>query len=194
MNLISSIIFAVAILGVSLVVSGTFNHKYDFSRALFQESFEQPSINVSDVRNLNGDIISLQNNGSNIPVWIVSGKWKIGEIQSNDTNTNSNSNTTTGNIEFNSSITMASIDGTNTHKHKLRDFKLSNMTFQNRNSIINGTISVVTSGDANGILGDRLTGVPISIKIMNLRTIIIDMDKKIVKEHFGTSPIYGKVD
>lgn len=191
MNLISFIILAVAILGVSLVVNGTFNHKYDFSRPLLQ-AIEQPSINISDLLNLKGNLISLQNNASNIPAWIVSGKWKISEIQSNDTNTNSNSNTTTGNIGIN--ITMASIDGTNSHKHKLRDFKLSNMTFQNRNSIINGTISVVSSGDAKGILGDRLTGVPIGIKIMNLETIIIDLDNKIVKGHFGNSPIYGKVD
>jgi hypothetical protein len=190
MNLISFIILAVAILGVSLVVNGTFNHKYDFSRPLLQAILEQPSINISDVRNLKGNIISLQNNASNIPAWIVSGKWKTGEIQSNDTN--SNSNTTTDSIEFN--ITMTSIDGTNSHKHKFRDFKLSNMTFQNRNAIINGTISVASSGDAKGILGERLTGVPISIKIMNLETIIIDLDNKIVKGHFGNSPIYGKVD
>jgi hypothetical protein len=190
MNLISFIILAVAILGVLLVVNGTFNHKYDFSRPLLQASFEQPSINISDLLNLKGNLISLQNNASNIPAWIVSGKWKIGEIQSNDTN--SNSNTTTDNIEIN--ITMTSIDGTISHKHKLRDFKLSNMTFQNRNAIINGTISVVSSGDAKGILGDRLTGVPIGIRIMNLETIIIDLDNKMVKGHFGNSPIYGKVD
>jgi hypothetical protein len=185
-NLVSSIFFAVAILGVLLVINGTFNHKYEVSRPSMQGSLESPSVNLSDIQNLKGNIISLQNNDTNNPAWVLSGKWRMVEIPGNNTNTNTNTTAAlTHNLKFNASITMTSIDGTYDHRHKLVDFKLSNITFQNRDVIINGTISVVTSGDPSKILG---------IKIMNLMTIIIDMDKKMVKEHFGNSPMYGKVE
>jgi hypothetical protein len=186
-NLISSIVLTLAILCLLLVVNGTFNHRYP--QPFAQESL-QSSINVTDIDNLKGNIISIQNNASNSPEWIVSGKWKIAEIPTNGTS----SNTTPQNLKFNASITMASIDGTKSHRHRLTDFKLSNLTIYNKNAIIDGTISLVTLGKENGILDNNITGIPITIKIMNLATIITDIDNKITKDHFGASSIYGKVD
>jgi hypothetical protein len=139
---------------------------------------------------LKGNIISIQNNASNSPEWIVSGNWKIAEIPTNGTS----SNTTAQNLKFNASITMASIDGTKSHRHRLTDFKLSNLTFYNKNAIIDGTISLVTLGKEYGNLDNNITGVPITIKIMNMETIITDIDNKMTKDHFGASSIYGKVD
>jgi hypothetical protein len=118
---------------------------------------------------------------------MVSGRWKLVESPSNDTST------TIENLKFNANITMASIDGTNTHRHKLTDFKFSNMTFQNNTVIIDGTISFASSGSNIVIPEGLLKQIPTSIKIMNLRTISIDMDNKTVKQHFGSTPIYGKV-
>jgi hypothetical protein len=34
---------------------------------------------------------------------------------------------------------------------------------------------------------------PITIKIENLRTMNLDIDKKLVKYHFGGSPVFGTV-
>lgn len=187
MNLVSSIVLTLAILCLLLVVNGTFNHRYP--QPFAQESL-QSSINVTDINNLKGSLISIQNNASNNPEWIVSGKWKITEISSNGTS----SNTTSKNLKFNASITMTSIDGTKSHRHRLTDFKLSNLTFYNKNSIIDGTISLITLGKENGDLDNNITGIPITIKIMNLKTMITDMDNKMTKDHFGSSSIYGKVD
>jgi hypothetical protein len=187
MNPLSSIVMGVALLGLTLVVIGTFNHKYDNSRALTQEKIEQRPINVTDIMNLKGNIISLQYNDSSVPEWILSGRWEIEPIVVNNTNA-----TGTPNIKFSSTITMTSIDGTKTHKHRLTDFKLMNMTFQNGTAIINGTISLVTSEDNFGVIGKRLENVPVGISIMNLNTIRIDLDKDSVKQHFGNFPIYGK--
>ena len=184
----SSIVLGIALLGVLLVVNSTFNHKYDNSRPIVQETSGQVPITVSDLEDLKGNIISLHGNGSIIPAWIVSGKWKIAESPSNSTNT------TTGNIKFNASITMTSIDGTNSHRHRLADFKLSNIMFQNKSATINGTISFISSGSNIGIPEESLKQIPISINIMNLRTISINMDNKMIKQHFGNSPIYGKID
>ena len=186
MNLLSSIVFGIALLGVLLVVNSTFNHDYDNSRSLAQENSEV-GFNVSEIKDLSGNIISLHNNDSIIPAWIVSGRWKLVESPSNDTST------TIENLNFTTNITMTSIDGTNTHRHKLTDFKFSNMTFQNNTVIIDGTISFASSGSNIVIPEGLLKQIPISIKIMNLRTISIDMDNKTVKQHFGNSPIYGKI-
>jgi hypothetical protein len=88
---------------------------------------------------------------------------------------------------------MSSIDGVKTHKHRLTDFKLSNISFQNRTAVINGTVSLATSEDDFGLMDKRLENVPVGITIMNLNTISIYVDKASVKQHFGNSPIYGKV-
>jgi hypothetical protein len=188
MNPLSSVVLGVALLGLTLVVNGTFNHKYDNSRALSQEEIEQRPINVTDIMNLKGNIISLQYNDSTTPEWILSGKWQIEPLSTNNTNT-----TGKPEIKFSSTITMSSIDGVKTHKHRLTDFKLSNISFQNRTAVINGTVSLATSEDDFGLMDKRLENVPVGITIMNLNTISIYVDKASVKQHFGNSPIYGKV-
>jgi len=185
-DLVSSIFIAVALMGVSLVVNGTFNHEYDLSRISIQE--QQP-LNVTDIENLNGNIISLHKNDSANPAWIVSGKWKIVHIPNNDTNMN----TTTPNIKFNASLVMSSINGIDSHRHRITDFMISNVTFLPRNVIINGTASLTTTGD-KAALDNNLLDIPIRIQIPNLKTIIIEIDNKMAKEHFGDTPIYGKVD
>jgi hypothetical protein len=187
-NLISSIFIVVAILGVSLVVNGTFNHKYDVSRTSIQQ--QQP-ISVTDVQNLSGNIVSLNKNDTSNPAWIVSGKWKLDQIPNNDTNNTDNSNMQ--NINFNASLVMESIDGINSHRHRITDFKLSNMTFHNRDVIIDGTASLTTPGSKQ-TLDKEIPNVPIRIKIFNLMTMTIEMENKMIKKHFGGSPIYGKVD
>lgn len=191
MNLISSIFIIVAILGVSLVVNGTFNHKYDLSRISIQQQQQQQPINVTDIQNLNGNIISLHKNDTSNPAWIVSGKWKLDQIPNNDANNTNNPNMK--NINFNASIVMESVDGINSHRHRITDFKLSNMTFHNRDVMIDGTVSLTTQGREQ-TLDKNIPNIPVKIKIFNLQTIIIEMENKMAKEHFGGSPIYGKVD
>jgi hypothetical protein len=188
MNPLSSIVLGVALLGLTLVVNGTFNHKYDNSRPIVQEKIEQRPINITDIMNLKGSIISLQYNDSSSPEWILSGKWETSPLMENNTN-----RTGTPQIKFTSTITMTSIDGIKTHKHRLTDFKPLSMSIQNRTAIINGTISLVTSEDNFRIIDKRLENVPVGISIKNITTISIDMDKNSVKQHFGNFPIYGKV-
>jgi hypothetical protein len=184
MNLVSSIVFIVVVLGIILVVNATFNHKYAPPSA---QSLEQQSINMSDIKNLKGEIVSIQNNGSNYPEWIVTGRWKIFQASPEST-----SNSSSGDIKFNASLTMTSINGTESHRHRLTDFNFSKITFQNRNVIINGTVTLVTLGDKKGILDNNITGIPIGIKIMNLETMSIQIDNKLVREHFGKTLIYAK--
>jgi len=187
-NLVSSVFIAVAIVGVALVVNGTFNHKYDLSRISNQQ---EQAINATDIQNLNGNIISLHKNDTTNPAWILSGKWKLVQIPNIDTNNTNNSNIQ--NIKFNASMAMESVDGKNSHRLRITDFKLSNMTFHNRDVTIDGTVSLTTLGGKQTLDKD-IVNIPIRIKIFNLMTIIIEMENKMIQEHFGGSPIYGKVD
>jgi hypothetical protein len=52
---------------------------------------------------------------------------------------------------------------------------------------------MTTLGDKE-VLDNNIINIPVRIQIPNLKTIIIEIENKQVKEHFGGSPIYGKVD
>jgi hypothetical protein len=187
MNTVSTIVLIIALIAIFLVINGTFNHRYQQPSA---QTSEQQPINISDLNNLKGEVVSIQNNASNYPDWIVTGRWKIIQASSDS---QSNANLSSDKIIFNASLTMASIDGMESHRHRLTDFNLTSIAIQNRNAVINGTISLVTLGYDKGNLDSNITGIPISIKIMNLETMSIQMDGKVAREHFGNSPIYAKI-
>ena len=84
-------------------------------------------------------------------------------------------------------------NGTGEHKHRLIDFRLTNITFSNRLAMINGTASLMTSGNEPPGLPTLMMNIPVTTKIENLRTISINIDKKISDHHFGESPIFGSV-
>lgn len=63
MNLISSVILGLALLTVSAVAIVTFAHNYDNSRPVLRQSFED-TININDIKDLKGNIVSLQFNKS----------------------------------------------------------------------------------------------------------------------------------
>ena len=52
---------------------------------------------------------------------------------------------------------------------------------------------MTTTGDKD-VLDNDIDNIPARIQIPNLKTIKIEIENQIVKEHFGDTPIYGKVD
>jgi len=186
LNILSLVVLA---LGMSLLLAaifGTFNHEYDYTRRLIGESFEQAPVGLSDVKNLKGNIISVQIDKFSSPSWILSGKWRIDDFGENKIGNASN-------LKLSANITMVRTNGTGEHKHRLIDFRLTNIAFSNRLAILNGTASLMTSGNEQPGQPALIMKVPISIKIENLRTISIGIDKKISNYHFGISPIFGSV-
>lgn len=172
-----------------MTINATFNHKYDYSRSASEAILPQPDVNFSDIKNLKGSFVSLQNNDTSIPAWIVSGKWKI-----NVNSTNMTANNNPEDLKFTATLSMTDINGISSHKHRFTDFKLTKIDFEKRNSTIDGTITLITSEDKQGIIDKRLDSIPVEIKINNLRTVMVDVNKELVKHHFGNTPIYGKVD
>jgi hypothetical protein len=189
MNILSAVVLGLALLVVIMTINATFNHKYDYSRSASEAILPQPDVNISDIKNLKGSIVSLQNNDTSIPAWIVSGKWKI-----NVNSTNMTADNNPEDLKFTCTLSMTDINGISSHKHRFTDFKLTKIDFDKRNSTIDGTITLVTSEDKQGIIDKSLANIPVEIKIINLRTVMVDIDKELVKHHFGNTPIYGKID
>ena len=90
MNAASVVVITVALIAIFLVINGTFNHKYQQPSA---QTLGLQSINMSDLNNLKGEVVSIQNNASNYPEWIVTGRWKIFPASS-DSQSNTDSKVT----------------------------------------------------------------------------------------------------
>jgi len=180
----SVILFILGLFLVAAVLFGTFYHEYDYSRRVFTQSFEAPPISLSDIENLKGNFVSLQYNSSGTPTWILSGKWRI------DSSVVLNN---ASRITFSANITMVGTNGKDEHRHRLIDFRLLNLTFIDRIVIMKGTVSLVTSG--KDPIGNTATiyDIPMNLRIENIRTISLDIDKKKVDYHFGAQPIFGTV-
>ena len=145
-NLSSSVVIAFGLLLVMAAIVGTFDHKYDYTRRMFKQSFEELPVAFSDIKNLKGTLVSLQYNGSHAPAWILTGRWRISD--SNDSNNDNSS------LKFTANITMVGPNGIGDHKHRLINFKLLNQSFSGSSAILKGTISFTTSGtDPTGKIG-----------------------------------------
>ena len=187
LNVLSLIAFIFALTLVLAVVLGTFGHQYDYTRRIFRESFEEVPIALSDIKNLKGNIVSVQVDASNIPTWISYGRWKINDPSANSTNNNSSG------LKLTANITMVSTNGSSEHRHRITDFKLTNLTFTDKSAIIQGNAAMISSGRGSMGFETVITDLPITAKIENLRAISIDIDKNIVKQRFGKLPIFGTV-
>jgi hypothetical protein len=119
-----------------------------------------------------GTITSVQNDPAG--TWKLSGTW-------NFNNLNSNSPT------FTSTFSMMKLDGSAMHKHTINDFKLTgNPTKTITGTTYNGTATVsMKEGPASNV--------PISITLSDNGNTSIMIDAKATDNHFGNTPIEGKV-
>jgi hypothetical protein len=119
-----------------------------------------------------GTITSVQNDQAG--TWKLSGTW-------NFNNLNSNSPT------FTSTFSMMKMDGSAMHKHIVNDFKLTgNPTKTTTGTTYNGTATV-------SMKQGPVSNVPISITLSDNGNISIMVDPKTTNNHFGNTPIGGKV-
>jgi hypothetical protein len=119
-----------------------------------------------------GTITSVQNDQAG--TWKLSGTW-------NFNNLNSNSPT------FTSTFSMAKLDGSAMHKHTINDFKLTgNPTKTSTGSSYNGTATI-------SMKEGPVSNVPIGITLSDNGNISIMIDPKTTDNHFGNTPIEGKV-
>jgi hypothetical protein len=184
-NLKSSYISGSVLLISFAMVFVTFTYQYGSTN---QISGQDKSGMLSETKNFKGNIVSVQNNDSGIQSWIISGRWKLTEAPV------TSANTSTQNSGFAANLTMIKIDGTSSHKHRLTDFKLSDLYFKDGIYTVSGKVTLTTQGKDEPRFGDQpIIGVPVKIQIFNMHAITIDIDKNKVKNHFGNLPVYGIV-
>jgi hypothetical protein len=125
---------------------------------------------------LKGALTSIQNDANGKPAWIVSGVFKIDNFNIKK-------------IEspvLNATFYMIKLDGGSPHTHTISNFKMIGTPKNGGNSTttINGT-STITMKEG------PVRGVPTTIKIFDKSAISIMLDPSKVKNHFGSTPIYG---
>ena len=119
-----------------------------------------------------GNIASTQNDQAG--TWKLAGTW-------NFNNLNSNSPT------FTSTFSMAKLDGSAMHKHTINDFKVTgNPTKTSTGTTYDGTATI-------SMKDGPVSNVPVSITLSDNGNISIMVDPKATNNHFGNTPIEGKV-
>lgn len=114
-------------------------------------------------------------------IGILSGKWSLAQVLANNTNT------TKRDIVFTTNMTITGVDGLDSHRYQLREFKNLKIALAGKTTIINGTVSLILKSPP------AVYSASMSIRIMNLETISINIDKNLARHYFGDTPIYGTI-
>jgi hypothetical protein len=119
-----------------------------------------------------GSLTSLQNDESGKPTWIVSGVFRMDNMNSTSP-------------MFNATFYMMKKDGTAPHTHTISNFRITGNPLVSGNSTtFNGT-STVTMKDS------PVNQVPTSIKLTDDSALSIWLDPSKTSGHFGNTMIYG---
>ena len=165
----SAIVTGILLLTVLYIAASLVNTVYAQSN---QSSFSSSSSNTTTTPDKIGNITSVQSDQAG--TWKLSGTWDFKSL-------NSNSRT------FTSTFSMVKLDGSAMHKHIMNDFKLAgNPTKASTGSTYNGTATV-------SMKEGPVSNVPISITLSDNGNISIMVDPKTTNNHFGNTPIEGKV-
>lgn len=134
-----------------------------------------------------GAISSVQDDNNGKPAWILTGFWKTNLINQTTQTSSTNAPAIGAGAVFSTSFRMIMTNGSGMHTHTITDFVLKNKSMPNKTTtVFNGTASASLK---EGVV----TGIPISVKVMNNSIISIWLDPAKVKNHFGNTPIYGIV-
>ncbi|MEO9295616.1 MAG: cupredoxin family copper-binding protein [Nitrososphaera sp.] len=126
-----------------------------------------------------GTIASIQNDDKGQPAWISSGIWRL-SMRPQEGNT-----TTAPDAKFIARFSMVKLDGTSMHGHAISDFALKSASTSGNITTLTGNVTM-TMKDA------PQKNIPVTIKIMNSKTISIMLDPA-VNSHLGNTPLYGTV-
>ena len=121
-----------------------------------------------------GTISSTQNGANGKPEWKVDGTWTFTGLDSKSP-------------KFDAAFGMQMLNGSAKHKHTINDFKLIGSPNKSSDgTVYNGTATV-------SLKKGPVSNVPVSIKITNSGDFSLKVDPKMTGNHFGDTPIQGKV-
>lgn len=121
-----------------------------------------------------GTISSTQNGANGKPEWKVAGTWTFTGLDSKSP-------------KFDAAFGMEMLNGSAKHKHTINDFKLvGNPDKSSDGTVYNGTATIsLKKGPVNDV--------PVTLKITNSGDFSLKVDPKLTGNHFGDTPIQGKV-
>jgi len=199
-HLVISLSIIVLISGVIVTNFLGSNFKQVFAQIPFIGGSSQPNPTTSEpgasttaelnLTNATGDIASLQNNATGKSTWLVIGKWNMSTpiTTSSSLSLLTSPSNQSNPAMFNASFQMINLNGTEKHKHKISNFRLTSSPINNdgKSAEFVGTATISLK---DGVHND----VPITIKILNKGVISIMPDPAKTNGHFGNTPIYGIV-
>jgi carboxymethylenebutenolidase len=127
---------------------------------------------------LKGAIANVQLDEDSNPTWIESGYWML-RLRPGATASDLPS------AHLVVRISMVGIDGTAMHRHSITNFTLTNVSMEgNTTHIFEGTATVT-------MREGPVSGVPLTIKILNGAAVAMSIGPDMVDSHFGVNPVYG---
>ena len=159
-------IAALLVLATSLAYTNTV---FGQTNSTTQNQQSSSSTNTSDK---SGTITSVQTDAQG--KWNLDGTWSFKGINS-------------GSPTFNADFSMAKLDGSAKHKHNISDFKMTGTPSTNSSATTYNGTATITMKDKPA------TNVPVNIVISSNGNFSIMVDPKATSNHFGDTPIMGKV-
>lgn len=167
-------IFVALLLSTVLVVPAVNNSSY----AQQMPQMSQAMMHVTSPAILKGSIANVQLDADGNPEWIESGYWLLrlrpGAIESD-----------LPSAHLVVRISMVGIDGTAMHSHSITNFTLTNASMEGNTTHVFEGIATVTMRDG------PVSGVPLTIRILNGAAVAMSIGPDMIDSHFGTNPVYG---
>jgi len=162
---------AVATTAIMLILATSitsFNTVFGQTNSTAQQQ-QSTSSNTSDK---SGIITSVQTDAQG--KWNLNGTWSLKGVNS-------------GSPTFTSEFSMAKLDGSAKHKHNISDFKIAGKPATDSSGTTYTGTATITMKEKPA------TNVPVTILISNNGAFSIKVDQKATADHFGNTPIMGKV-
>jgi len=133
---------------------------------------QQQQSTSSNTSDKSGIITSVQTDAQG--KWNLNGTWSLKGVNS-------------GSPTFTSEFSMAKLDGSSKHKHNISDFKMAGKPATDSSGTTYTGTATITMKEKPA------TNVPVTILISNNGAFSIKVDQKATADHFGNTPIMGKV-
>jgi hypothetical protein len=163
---------AVATTAIMLILATSItsaNTVFGQTNSTDQQQQQSTSSNTSDK---SGIITSVQTDAQG--KWNLNGTWSLKGVNS-------------GSPTFTSEFSMAKLDGSSKHKHNISDFKMAGKPATDSSGTTYTGTATITMKEKPA------TNVPVTILISNNGAFSIKVDQKATADHFGNTPIMGKV-
>jgi hypothetical protein len=142
--------------------------------------FVYSASNSTQAAKLSGPINSIQYSSDGNASWIVSGRWRM------EVNFDNSRVVPTAIKGFNSTLVAIPMDGSDTQRYELSDFKQDSQSYDNKTmtSTIKGKLTMKSNPLEN-------QSTPVVIKLINKNILTIALDPSKTRDQLGETPIYG---